>query len=141
MWYIIPHTRTKISRTRVHTGTRQTDGFFFWDVSIRNSLRSKYNVYSYILRPSKCRFYFRPDMYRFEVRLELYGANACLVVSPPPLSSSHTPTQPPSRWPALSSLYPASPSFSSFGASCVELCCLPPPSLVRDACISCIVYV
>ena len=40
MWYIIPHTRTKISRTRVHTGTRQTDGFFFWDVSIRNSLRS-----------------------------------------------------------------------------------------------------
>ena len=40
MWCIIPHTRTKISRTRVHTGTRQTDGFFFWDVSIRNSLRS-----------------------------------------------------------------------------------------------------
>ena len=29
------HTKTKISRT--HT---DTDGFFFWDVSIRNSLRS-----------------------------------------------------------------------------------------------------
>ena len=43
MWNIIPHTRTKISRTRVHTGTRQTDGFFFWDVSIRNSLRSNNN--------------------------------------------------------------------------------------------------
>ena len=27
MWYIIPHTRTKISRTRVHMGTRAD--FFF----------------------------------------------------------------------------------------------------------------
>ena len=44
MWYIIPHTKTKISRTRVHACTRarvHTRRLFFWDVSIRNSLRSK----------------------------------------------------------------------------------------------------
>ena len=38
MWYIIPHTKTKRSRTRVHTRR-----LFFWDVSIRNSLRSNKN--------------------------------------------------------------------------------------------------
>ena len=31
----------------------------------------------------------------------------------------------------LSPLHPSSPSFSSFSADCVKLCCLPPPSLVR----------
>ena len=36
------------------------------------------------------------DLYRFEVRLELYGANARLVVSPPSLSLSHPTTPPPS---------------------------------------------
>ena len=36
----------------------------------------KYNVHSYILRPSKCPLYFRPDLYRFEGRLKLYGASA-----------------------------------------------------------------
>ena len=43
MWYIIPHTKTKRSRTRVHACTRarvHTRRLFFWDVSIRNSLRS-----------------------------------------------------------------------------------------------------
>ena len=35
IWYIIPHTKTKRSRTRVHACR-----LFFWDVSIRNSLRS-----------------------------------------------------------------------------------------------------
>ena len=42
MWYIIPHTKTKII-AHVHQahGTRaHADGFFLWDVSIRNSLRS-----------------------------------------------------------------------------------------------------
>ena len=48
MWYIIRHTKTKII-ARVHTahGTRHACRLFFWDVSIRNSLRSnnKKNVY------------------------------------------------------------------------------------------------
>ena len=48
--------------------------------------------------------------YRFEVRLELYGANAHLVVSPPSLSPSHPPTPPPSRWPALTTLAPLAKS-------------------------------
>ena len=41
MWYIIRHTKTKII-ARVHTahGTRHACRLFFWDVSIRNSLRS-----------------------------------------------------------------------------------------------------
>ena len=46
------------------------------------------------------------DLYRFEVRPELYGANARLVVSPPALSLSHPPTPLPSRWPALTTLPP-----------------------------------
>ena len=33
------------------------------------------NVYSFILWPSKCPLYFRPDLHRFEVRLQLHGAN------------------------------------------------------------------
>ena len=41
----------------------------------------------------------------------------------------------------LSSLYPPSPSFSSFGAACcVKLCCSP-PSLVRNTRICGLVYV
>ena len=45
MWYIIRHTKTKII-ARVHTahGTRHACRLFFWDVSIRNSLRSN-NIY------------------------------------------------------------------------------------------------
>ena len=39
----------------------------------------------------------------------------------------------------LSPLYPPSPSFSSFGAACVKLCCLPPPSLVRNIRLCCLV--
>ena len=41
MWYIIPHTKTKII-AHVHTCTRHAGARadFFWDVSIRNSLRS-----------------------------------------------------------------------------------------------------
>ena len=75
--------------------------------------------------PSKCPLFFRPDLYRVEVRLER------LVVTPS-LSPSHSPTPPPSRWPALITLSTPSPCFSSFGAACVKLCCLPPPSLVRN---------
>ena len=50
MWYIIPHIKTKISRTRVHTCTR-TDFFFnvalycgVTQVGIRNSLRSNNHI-------------------------------------------------------------------------------------------------
>ena len=32
-----------------------------------------------------------------------------------------------------SPLCPPSPSFSQFGAACVKLCCLPPPSLLRKS--------
>ena len=39
----------------------------------------------------------------------------------------------------LSPLYPPSPSFNSFGAACVKLCCLPPPSLVRNTRLCCLV--
>ena len=46
------------------------------------------------------------DVYRFEVRLELYGANVRLVVSPRSLSPSHPPAPIPSRWPALTTLPP-----------------------------------
>ena len=46
------------------------------------------------------------DLYRFESRLELYGANACLVVRSLSLSPSHPLTPPPSRWPALTTLPP-----------------------------------
>ena len=80
------------------------------------------------------------DLYRFESRLELYGANACLVVRSLSLSPSHPLTPPPSRWPALTTL-PPSPSFSSFGAAYVKLCCLPPPSLVRNTRLCCLIYV
>ena len=86
-------------------------------------------------------FSTRQDLHRFEVRLELYGANARLVVSPPSLSPSHPPTPHRQADGQLSPLYPPSPSFSSFGTACVELCCLPPPSLVRNARLCFLVYV
>ena len=35
-----------------------------------------FKILSDILSPSKCSLYFRPELYLFEVRLELYGANA-----------------------------------------------------------------
>ena len=64
----------------------------------------KRNMNSSILWPytSICPSYFRSELYNFEVRLELYDR---LTVSPP-LSSSHPPTPPPSRWPALTTLAP-----------------------------------
>ena len=51
-------------------------------------------------------FFDQTDLYRFKVRLELYGASARLVVSPPSFSSSHPPTPPTRRWPALITLSP-----------------------------------
>ena len=39
----------------------------------------------------------------------------------------------------FSPLYPPSPSFSSFGAACMKLCCLPPPSLVRNIFLCCLI--
>ena len=48
------------------------------------------------------------DLYRVEVRLELNGTNARLIVSPPSLSPSHPPTPPTSRWPAITTYYPPS---------------------------------
>ena len=83
----------------------------------------------------------KTGLYRFEVRLELYAENVRLIVSPPSLSPSlplslrrhrHVDGQ-------LSPLYPPSPSFSSFGAACVKLCCLPTPSLVRNIRLCCLV--
>ena len=65
---------------------------------------------------------------------------AHLIVRPPPLSSSHPRTTPPSRWPAFTTLPPL-PSFSSFGAACVKLCCLPITSLVRNTLLCCVVFV
>ena len=66
----------------------------------------KNNLYINLLWTSKCLLYFRPDLYRFEVRLELYAANARLIVSPPSLPPSHPPTPLPSRWSTLSTLPP-----------------------------------
>ena len=52
----------------------------------------KFNAYSTILSPSNGPLYFQPDrLVRFEVRLELYAANARLVVSPPSLFVSVSP--------------------------------------------------
>ena len=83
-------------------------------------------------------FIFGQYLYRVEVSLELYDdVNARLIVRLS-LSPSHPPTRPP-RDGQLSPLYPLSPSFSSFGAACVKLCCLPPPSLVRNARLLCLV--
>ena len=39
----------------------------------------------------------------------------------------------------LSPIYPPSPNFSLFGAACVKLCRLIPPSLVRNARLCCLV--
>ena len=67
----------------------------------------KYNLYSNICDHLNILYIFdQADVYRFEVRLELYGANVRLVVSPRSLSPSHPPAPIPSRWPALTTLPP-----------------------------------
>ena len=50
--------------------------------------------------------FYQAYLYRFEVTLELYGANTRLIVSPPSLSSFHPTTPLPSRWTALTTLPP-----------------------------------
>ena len=66
--------------------------------------RRKYNIYiQFFCEHLNVIYVFdQTDMYRFEVRFELYGANARLIVSPPSLSVSPRP----SRWPALTTLLP-----------------------------------
>ena len=72
----------------------------------------EYQSCQYSLRSNICEhlnglhIFDQTDLYRFEVRLELYGANARLVVSPPSLSQSHPPMPSRSRWPALTTLPP-----------------------------------
>ena len=100
----------------------------------------KYNVHIVFFLPSKYRLYFRPDWYR-EVRLELYGANArasSLVLLPSLPLTRRRHHQADGQ---LSSLYRPSPSFSSIGAACVKLCCLPPPLFVRSTRFCCLVNV
>ena len=77
------------------------------------------------------------DLGRFEVRLELSArmpASPLVLPSLTPRRHRQAESQP-------ASLCPSSPSFSSFGAACVKLCCLPPPSLVRNTRLCCLVYV
>ena len=78
------------------------------------------------------------DLNRVEVRLELNGTNArrSLILLP---CLRLTPRRHRQDDGQLSPLYPPSPSFSSFGAACVKLCCLPPPSLVRNIRLCCLV--
>ena len=67
----------------------------------------EYNAYANCLSHLNVLYNFdQPDLYRFEVRLELYGANAHLVVSPPSLSLSHTPRRHRQADDQLSLLYP-----------------------------------
>ena len=61
----------------------------------------------YIFHLNTVYIFDQTDLYRLEVRLELYGANSHLVVSRPSLSPSHPSTPPPSRWLALTTLPPA----------------------------------
>ena len=78
-------------------------------------------------------------LYRFEVRLELYGANlASLLVLLPLLL---TPRRHRQTMTSSHNFPPPRQSFSSFGAACVKLCCLPLPSLVRNNGLCCLIYV
>ena len=108
----------------------------------------KYNGYSNILRPSKnvLHIFDQTDLYRFEVRLELYCANARLVVSPPCLSPSHPAMPLPSRWPALTTL-PLLAKFQLVWCSLCEallssssLAGPKHPSLLSRPCLKCRTY-
>ena len=61
-------------------------------------------IHTFCDHPNVLTIFDQTDLYQFEVRLELYGANARLVVSPPSLSPSHPPTPPASRWASLTTL-------------------------------------
>ena len=76
-----------------------------------------------------CPSYFRPDLYRFDVRLEVYdGPASSFVLLPCPRL---TPRRHRQAYGQLSPLHPPLPSLTSFGAACVMPCGLPPPSLDR----------
>ena len=70
-----------------------------------------------------CFSYFRPDLRRFEVRIELYDGPARSLVFLTCLRL--TPRRHRQAIGQLSSLYSPLPSFNSFGAACVKLCGLP----------------
>ena len=76
-------------------------------------------------------------LYRFEAKLELYDANARFFVSLPSFSPCHQVTPPPSLRQALTT-FPPSLSFSSVCPAYVNLCCFPPPSLVRNTRLFCL---
>ena len=86
MWYIIPHTKTKII-AHVHQahGTRaHADGFFFWDVSIRNSLRS-----NKVQAPTLLRIiYLVHVVFRFNPRPRCYSSSRCCSLMPRNLITS-----------------------------------------------------
>ena len=77
-------------------------------------------------------------MYRFEVRLEPYAANARLIVSPPYLSPSHPPTSPPTQWPALT-ISPPLAMFQLVWRGLCEALLSSPSSLVGNICLCCLV--
>ena len=88
-------------------------------------------------------FFDQIDLCRFEVRSELYGANARLVVIPPSLSPSHTQTPPPSRWPALTTFPPVAKFQLVWNRLCEALLSfsslagLKHPSLLSRICLQC----
>ena len=87
----------------------------------------KCHMYSSTLWPYKCTSFFQPDVSLWSQARALWWAP--MIISPPPLSPSHPPILPPSRWPAHTALAPLR-NFTSFIAAFAKLCGLPPPSLV-----------
>ena len=69
-----------------------------------------------------------PNEYSKSVCVRLYSQSSEPTMLFPLTTPGEHPRTPPPRNVQLSSLYPTSPSFNSFGAACVMLCCLPPAS-------------
>ena len=79
----------------------------------------KYNVIQTFYEPVKILYIFdQTNLYRIRVRLEVNGANAPLIASPPSPSPCYPTTPPPSRWPALTT----SPSLAKFHLVWRRLC-------------------
>ena len=80
MWYIIPHTKTKII-WHVHAAHGHTRGLFFWHVSIRNSLRSnkKKNDPS-IISPQEACFDFARESFIFATRAKSEARNRIRII-------------------------------------------------------------
>ena len=80
---------------------------------------------------------FDQTWYRYELRLSSR-------MGPPhhyssSLSPSHPPMPPPSRWLALTTLPPVAKFQHVWRRLLFKLCCFPPPSLVRNICLCCLV--